>query len=237
MKAANRDAEHEGVVDFLAVARGFKSHPAKRKRKGHGGGEQASPSQKPVGGPADPRAPFNEALKENVVPEDSAKVQDVPRRAFWAAKTAAILDTNTCEWVAFAATSSNDSQARKRQTPMRPRRTLVRDRSPSGRGCRQRSQQSGMTPQASPIRKHGPYPNRELEIQAVSFAAFERPAATAGAEGCHSRTNRQISENAPSSTKPSANPPVCCLMTPEQKRREEAAQSASSTNQSGHTAY
>src|SRR5512143_3737506 len=82
----HRDTEHECVVDFLAIPSCFEANPPEREGKGHRSSENASPRQEPMCRPARVRAPIDESLQDNVVPEDSCQVSEVTWQLSWSQK-------------------------------------------------------------------------------------------------------------------------------------------------------
>src|SRR3569623_1114995 len=65
VKAAKGNTEDKGTVDILVIHSTFETNPAEKKRKCHGGRQDASPGEKPVRSPAQMRALIDEPLQDN----------------------------------------------------------------------------------------------------------------------------------------------------------------------------
>src|SRR6476646_1653645 len=70
-------AEDECAIDSLIVARALKMHPAKRQWESDRSSQDASPGDKPVGGPTGVRALFNETLDKEIREENLGQANHV----------------------------------------------------------------------------------------------------------------------------------------------------------------
>ena len=119
-KAAQRNAKNKGAIDFLIVGGALKAYPAKRKGKCNGGGEYASPGEKPVGRPAQMGAAIDEALQNDGIPGDTQPGGQDCVGACAVQGRSSNRETSRAGSEDGAATWRSDSRDQTRRAPMAP---------------------------------------------------------------------------------------------------------------------